>query len=79
MNGFIVGLTSGEREYNINGVKYTVSAKFQPRNHENDESNITIKKRFKRVIKSDFTDLTICEKDNKITDNQVNTVAGKED
>ena len=79
MNSFIVGLANGEREYNINGVKYIVSSGFQPRDYENDESNTTIRKRFKKVIGSDFTDLTTEITDTTITDNQVNMLAGKED
>lgn len=79
MNEFIIGLAQGEREYKINGVKYIVSSRFQERNFEDEESNTTIRKRLKKVIGSDFTDLTTTKTNITIKDNQVNMLAGKED
>ncbi len=54
MKGFIIGVAIGEREYTINGVKYVVEARYQPR-----QTQINIADRIKKFITSDFAHLTV--------------------
>ncbi len=54
MKGFIIGVAIGEREYTINGVKYVVEARYQPR-----QTQTNIADRIKKFITSDFAHLTL--------------------
>lgn len=65
-NVFIIGLSQGEREYEVNGVKYTVASRFL-----NVEEKTNISDRFKRCITNDFAPLTMDLKSNKIADEYV--------
>lgn len=63
----IIGLGSGERRYQVNGVTYIVSARFQPC-HEN---SATLPKRVERIITGDFVPLLNKALQNTITDEYV--------
>ena len=65
-NVFIIGLSQGEREYEINGVKYTVASRFL-----NVEEKTNISDRFKRCITNDFAPLTVTNNNDKIADEYV--------
>lgn len=53
---FVCGLAQQENEYVINGVKYIVGSSFQS---AKIPTNPSITDRFKRILKSDFTPLTV--------------------
>ena len=73
-NGWICGLLPGEREYNLNGVKYIVSARFESPNSEN-----SIRSRFEEAITNEMIDLTEQPPDSKMAEEYVYSAAGKED
>ncbi len=61
MKGFIIGVAIGEREYTINGVKYVVEARYQPR-----QTQTNIADRIKKFITSDFAHLSVGANDDII-------------
>ena len=65
-NIFIIGLSQGECEYEINGVKYTVASRFS-----NGKDKTNINDRFKRCITNDFAPLTVTNNNDKIADEYV--------
>lgn len=69
---FICGLAQQENEYVINGVKYIVDSSFKT-------ANPSITDRFKRIITSDFVDLTNESPPSKMAVEYVCSTAGKED
>ena len=72
---WIVGISDGKaHEYKIGNVTFTVLSEFEPIKSEN-----TIKSRFEKSIKSDFTDLTGEIFEDKIVEEYVCPTAGKED
>ena len=72
---WIVGISDGKaHEYKIGNVTFTVFSEFEPMKSEN-----TIKSRFEKSIKSDFTDLTGNMLDGKMAEEYVYPTAGKED
>ena len=73
---FICGLAQQENEYVINGVKYIVGSSFRT---AKTQSNPSITDRFKRIITSDFVDLTSVQSSDKIKAEYVCSAAGKED
>ena len=73
---FICGLAQQENEYVINGVKYIVGSSFMTSKVENHP---TITDRFKRIITSDFVDLTDESAPSKMAVEYVCSTAGKED
>lgn len=73
---FICGLAQQENEYVINGVKYIVGSSFMTSKVENHP---TITDRFKRIITSDFVDLTDESPPSKMAVEYVCSAAGKED
>ena len=73
---FICGLAQQENEYVINGVKYSVGASFRTAKIQNNPS---ITDRFKRIITSDFIDLTNESPPSKMAVEYVCSAAGKED
>lgn len=78
MNRFITPFGSGEREYSFNRVKYLVSAGYETVNPADTSENRTLDKRIKRIIGSDFTDLTNTVKDTTLEDNKADMTAEKE-
>ena len=74
INKFIVGIGSGEREYTVNNVRYTVSSKFLvPREGK------TFQERIKRSVVSDFAHLQVVENGGKMNAENVCLTAGEED
>lgn len=73
---FICGLAQQENEYVINGVKYIVGSSFRT---AKIQSNPSITDRFKRIITSDFVDLTNESPPGKMAVEYVCSTAGKED
>lgn len=74
---FICGLAQQENEYVINGVKkYIVGSSFRT---AKTQSNPSITDRFKRIITSDFVDLTNESPPSKMAVEYVCSAAGKED
>lgn len=73
---FICGLAQQENEYVINGVKYIVGSSFQTTKVGNHP---TITDRFKRIVTSDFVDLTNESPPSKMAVEYVCSTAGKED
>lgn len=73
---FICGLSQQENEYIINGVKYIVGSSFWT---AKTQSNPSITDRFKRIITSDFVDLTNESPPSKMAVKYVCSTAGKED
>lgn len=73
---FICGLAQQENEYVINGVKYIVGSSFRT---AKTQSNPSITDRFKRIITSDFVDLTDESAPSKMAVEYVCSTAGKED
>ncbi len=74
-NGWICGLfPKGDREYQINGVKYIVSARFESSNSEN-----SIRSRFEEAITNEMIDLMDQPSDSKMAEEYVYSAAGKED
>ncbi len=72
---WIVGISDGKaHEYKIGNVTFTVFSEFEPMKSEN-----TIKSRFEKSIKRDFTDLTGEIFDAKMAEEYVYPTAGKED
>lgn len=72
---WIVGISDGKpHEYKIGNVTFTVFSEFEPM-----KSGNTIKSRFEKSIKSDFTDLTGNMLDGKMAEEYVYLTAGKED
>ena len=72
---WIVGISDGKtHEYRIGNVTFTVFSEFEPMKSEN-----TIKSRFEKSIKSDFTDLTGEIFDGKMAEEYVCSAAGEED
>ena len=72
---WIVGISDGKaHEYKIGNVTFTVFSEFEPTKSEN-----TIKSRFEKSIKSDFTDLTGKIFKDKMAEEYVYPTAGKED
>ena len=69
-------ITENEQNYNIGGVHYIAEARFSPFPRTD---HITLKDRFVKLLNSDFTDLTMFEQPNMIEDENVCSVAGKEE
>ena len=62
-NFWVIGIAPYESTYQINGVTYMVSSRFEPRK---DEVH-TLRSRFERLIKSNSADLTTTVEDGIIT------------
>lgn len=73
---FICALAPNDNEYLINGVKYIVGASFQSARLETSSS---LADRFKRIITSDLTPLTLETIQSKMTADDVCSAAGKEE
>ena len=73
---FFVGLGSKDNEYKIGNVNFTVKSRFQKFEIKNVE---TISDRVKRIITSDFVDLTDKSPPSKMAVEYVCSAAGKED
>ena len=73
---FFVGLGSKDNEYKIGNVNFTVKSRFQKFEIKNVE---TISDRVKRIITSDFVDLTGKSPPSKMAVEYVCSAAGKED
>lgn len=73
MDKFIVGI-GGEREYIINGVRYTVTAKFLPHSEEK-----TLPFQIKRIIKNSAAHFTAPGNADILDTENVCPAAGKED
>ena len=72
---FICALAPDDSEYLINGVKYIVGSSFQSARVETSSS---IADRFKRIITSDSTPLTLDSIQSKMTADNMCWAAGKE-
>ena len=73
---FYIGLYSDDQEYKIGNVNFTVGSSFQTLKIK---TNQTIADRFKRIITSDFVDLTDDKPPNIMAEEYVCSTAGKED
>ena len=73
---FICALAPDDSEYLINGVNYIVGSSFQSARVETSSS---IADRFKRIITSDFTPLTLDSIQSKMTADDMCSAAGKEE
>lgn len=73
---FFVGLGSKDNEYKIGNVNFTVKSRFQKFEIKNVE---TISDRVKRIITSDFVDLTDKSPPSTMAEEYVCSAAGKED
>ena len=69
-------LLDNEQHYHIGDVHYIVETRFSP---FPTEDHITLKDRFEKMLNNDFTDLTMFEQPNMIEDENVCSVAGKEE
>lgn len=76
---FICGLAQQENEYVINGVRYIVGSSFRTAKIPKIQSNPSITDRFKRIITSDFVDLTNESPPGKMAVEYVCSTVGKED
>lgn len=72
--GWTIGVIQSEHEYCINGVMYTVGAKFEPP-HEGR----SVRRAVERIISGDMIDLMDLAEDDKLTSEYVCSAAGKED
>lgn len=68
-------LDTQEHEYTINGATYIVGSVFK----DEKETDLTMKDSIKRILTSDFTDLDITEKNDKMAVGNVCSAAGKEE
>ena len=73
---FYIGLYSDNQEYKIGNVNFVVGSSFQTMKIK---ENPTIADRFKRIIASDFVDLTDDKPPNIMAEEYVCSTAGKED
>lgn len=73
-HGFIVGVAPGVREYTINGVKYIVESRFEPK-----ATKVNIADRMKKYLISDFAHLQDMKDSDTIKAENVCLTAGKED
>ena len=69
-------LLDNKQHYDIGDVHYIVETRFAP---FPTGDQITLKDRFEKMLNSDFTDLTMFEPPNMIEDENVCSVAGKEE
>jgi hypothetical protein len=72
--GWIIGVIQGERSYCVNGVTYTVGAKFEPP-HEGR----SVQRAIERIISGDMVDLMDLAEDDKLSSEYVCSAAGEED
>ena len=73
----IQSLYGNDHEYKINGATYIVSAAFKHTGRKED--NTSFPTCVKKILTSDFTHLSITEKDDTITVENVCSAVGKED
>ena len=72
--GWIIGVIQGEHKYCINGVTYTVGAKFElPREGR------SVRRAFERIISGDTIDLMDLAEDDKLSSEYVCSAAGEEE
>ena len=74
---FIVGIGTDEHEYNINGVRYIVSARYAPTTIDG-EGEHTLSDRLKKYVSSDLSDLTESGGEGMLGDEYAFSAAGKE-
>ena len=72
--GWIIGVIQSEHKYCINGVTYTVGAKFKP-----PREGRSVRHAVERIISGDMIDLMNLAEDDKLTSEYVCSAAGKED
>ncbi len=70
----IIALALPDAEYQMNGVRYLVSSKFEKTDYEKFGNTIT--NRLEKYIASDFSDLNICAEDGTMITG--NVIAGEE-
>jgi len=72
--GWIIGVIQGENSYCVNGVTYTVGAKFEP-----PREGRSVRRAVERIISGDTIDLMDLAKDDKLSSEYVCSAAGEED
>ena len=72
--GWSIGVIHSEHKYCINGVTYTVSAKFEPP-HEGR----SVRRAIERIISGDMIDLMDLAEDDKLSSEYVCSAAGEEE
>ena len=72
--GWIIGVIQGEHSYCVNGVTYTVGAKFEP-----PREGRSVRRAVERIISGDTIDLMDLAKDDKLSSEYVCSAAGEED
>ena len=72
--GLIIGVIQGEHSYCVNGVTYTVGAKFEP-----PREGRSVRRAVERIISGDTIDLMDLAKDDKLSSEYVCSAAGEED
>lgn len=72
--GWIIGVIQGEHSYCVNGVTYTVGAKFEP-----PREGQSVRCAIERIISGDMIDLMDLAEDDKLSSEYVCSAAGEED
>ena len=72
--GWIIGVIQGEHSYCVNGVTYTVGAKFEP-----PREGRSVRCAIERIISGDMIDLMYLTEDDKLSTEYVCSAAGEED
>ena len=72
--GWIIGVIQAEHKYCINGVTYTVGAKF-----ESPSEGRSVQRAIERIITGDMVDLMDLAEDDMLSSEYVCSAAGKED
>ena len=73
---FIIGLSGGHRQYQINGVNYVVDGRFAKPKRDGEDK--TLADKVEDFVASDFADLTPDEEEPKIKPKPVRSTAGRE-
>jgi hypothetical protein len=72
--GWIIGVIQGEHSYCVNGVTYTVGAKFEP-----PREGRSVRCAIERIISGDMIHLMDLAEDDKLSSEYVCSAAGEED
>ena len=72
--GWIIGVIQGEHSYCVNGVTYTVGAKFEP-----PREGRSVRCAIERIISGDMKDLMDLAEDDKLSSEYVCSATGEED
>ena len=72
--GWIIGVIQGEHSYCVNGVTYTVGAKFEP-----PREGRSVRRAVERIISGDTIDLMDLAKEDILSSEYVCSAAGEED